>query len=348
MTRIVVRPERIRQFGPAQGCTFCLITNPELLEHFEVAPDNQYEDVLVRTIGPGGSFAEVLSAIPTRCHVLVASPSVFFDSPPSEQLGERKLIAMACNSTPTDVAAIAHFLGVIERTDPERLEARARRFFDLAERSEHLEIVDERVGTRLRFQHLTDHYEWNQQAGTLEWGQQQIAPMGEISVLPIFIRDFNPSLRLALDGQLCLHGHPILHNGTPSFLRSDQARIHAELQSMRNHPIVADVRHGEITALRAVTSEGAPAARMLEAMFRVDSRYRIVWEIGFAINTFHDLLPGNHAMNEVYGATDGCLHWGLGLTPYTQYHLDILCPDVCVLGSAGECLLGSRTMAVAS
>jgi len=49
-------------------------------------------------------------------------------------------------------------------------------------------------------------------------------------------------------------------------------------------------------------------------------------EIGFAHNVTLQLLDGNHAMNEVYGGlnegSDGCLHWGLGLTPYTQYHLD--------------------------
>ena len=45
-------------------------------------------------------------------------------------------------------------------------------------------------------------------------------------------------------------------------------------------------------------------------------------------------------MNEVYGGTEGCLHWGLGLTPYTQYHLDIISPGTTVYTDAGEVVLG--------
>jgi len=81
---------------------------------------------------------------------------------------------------------------------------------------------------------------------------------------------------------------------------------------------------------------------MLEHMFAVDSRYRIVWEIGHALNVSLDILPGNHAMNEVYGGVEGCLHWGLGLTPFTQYHLDIISPYTSVIGGAtGDVLLGT-------
>src|SRR5207249_6300741 len=72
----------------------------------------------------------------------------------------------------------------------------------------------------------------------------------------------------------------------------------------------------------------------------------IIWEIGFAINTFLDILPGNHAMNEVFGGTRGCLHWGLGLTPFTQYHIDMICPNTLVLNSNSEVLLGEDRKSV--
>jgi len=58
------------------------------------------------------------------------------------------------------------------------------------------------------------------------------------------------------------------------------------------------------------------------------------------VNTTHEILPGNHAMNEVYGGTHGCLHWGIGLTPFTQYHLDIISPGTTVSNDKGETLLG--------
>jgi hypothetical protein len=247
---------------------------------------------------------------------------------------------MACNSTPTSLAAIHHFLGVIERTDPERQQRFAERFFYRAERAGCLEIRDDRYHTRLVFSHLAADYEWNQQAGPLDWGDQQIAPSGEISVLPVFIQEFAADLRLALEGEISLCGHAILHAGTPSFLREDQARIHAQLETLRHHALIASVARGEVTSLRATHRSAAPAARMLEALFAVDSRYRIVWEIGFAINFWLELLPGNFAMNEVYGGTHGALHWGFGLTPFTQYHLDVICPGTRVY-AGGELLLGT-------
>lgn len=341
MNKITIHPDRIRQFGASDGCTFCLVTNPTIASLFEIQPGSGYSNHVIRTYDRDGTFTALLAALPEPAHVLVASPECFFDSPPPELLGRRKLIAMACNSTPTDVQAIRHFLAIIERTDPDRLESFAQRFFSIAEESDCLHFVNAEQGVQARFDHLSHSYEWNQQAGPLEWGQQQIAPMGEISVLPVFIRDFDARLRLAVNGEICFHGHPILHNGSPSFLRSDQARIHAAFSRMREHPLLARVRDGEITEVWARDPEAQPAVAMLETLFRVDSRYRILWEIGFAINTFLELLPGNHAMNEVYGGTNGCLHWGLGLTPYTQYHLDIICPGTCVVSNRGPILLGT-------
>ena len=47
-------------------------------------------------------------------------------------------------------------------------------------------------------------------------------------------------------------------------------------------------------------------------------------------------------MNEVYGGEHGCLHWGLGLTPFTQYHLDIISPDTTVYTENGEVILGDK------
>ena len=96
-------------------------------------------------------------------------------------------MAMACNSTPTPMEVVEHFLRVIERTDPKEQQAFADRFFERVEAADHLEMVDEACGTRAVFEHFSQDYEWNQQAGPIDWGTQQIAPSGEISVLPINI-----------------------------------------------------------------------------------------------------------------------------------------------------------------
>jgi hypothetical protein len=75
--------------------------------------------------------------IPERSHILVAAPECFFQSPPPELLGEqRKLMAMACNSTPITHAAIEHFLRVMEKTDPDEQRKLTDDFFDQGQASE--------------------------------------------------------------------------------------------------------------------------------------------------------------------------------------------------------------------
>lgn len=342
MSTIIVRPSRYRQFGPAEGSTFWFITNSDLIERFTIETDGSYAAYHTLTYDNEGAIDELLAChIPESAHILVASPNCFFRSPEPSKMGQRKLIAMACNSTPTSLEAIEHFLGILERTDPEHQQAMAERFFALGEASEQLTLVDETYETYATFDHLHDSYEWHQQAGPLAWGEQQIAPAGEISVLPTDIWKFSAELHLAVNGEIAFRGLPILHAGEASFLRTDQTRIWGQLHHIAHHALIARVQDGVITGLRPTHADVAPAARMLEMMFEVDSRYRLIWELGFAINTALDLLWGNHAMNEVYGGINGVLHCGLGLTPYTQYHLDIICPGTRVFGRDGELMLGS-------
>ena len=147
---------------------------------------------------------------------------------------------------------------------------------------------------------------------------------------------------MEIDGELSFRGLPILHNGEPSYLRADQSRIWKELSTIDEHAVIATVEKGFVTDLRATNPRSEPACRMLSRMFNVDSRYRMIEELGFALNTSLDLLPGNYAMNEVYGGTEGALHIGLGLTPYTQYHLDIICPDTYIENQDGQLVHGTK------
>jgi hypothetical protein len=341
-TSITVDPDQLRQFGEPEDSTFCLVTNPELMDVIQVIESGKYREYIKIPFRPDERFAEVLpERVPEPAHVLAISPGSFFESPPEDLLGpRRKLMGMACNSTPTSLSTIEHFLQIMQRTSPEEQAGFSDRFFDLLNEADYLVYADESRGTRAILQHLEPDLEWNQQAGPLDWGEQQIVPSGEISVLPIEITDFHEDLHLPLEGEIAFRGYPILHNGTPSFSRTDQARIHRKLASLNLHGVIASVSNGIITAIRPDNEGAQSAVDMLNAMFEVDSRYRIVWEIGHALNTSLDLLPGNHAMNEVYGGTQGCLHWGLGLTPFTQYHLDIISPDTTVYTDRGDVVLG--------
>ena len=266
--------------------------------------------------------------------MLVISPDVFFRSPEEDQIGSsQKLIAMACNSTPNSIEAIAHFVNVIENTNATEQEKYSDYFFDKLESCNSLEFYDPVTKTKAVFQHFFDDYTWNQQAGTLGNGEQQIAPSGEISVLPSDIWDFSENSGMEINGEITFHGTPILHSGEVSFSRSDQQRIWEELSTMSEGPIIASVEKGFISELNALDETAQQAVDILERMFAVDSRYRMIEEIGFAINSSLEIWPGNTAMNEVYGGKSGAIHYGLGLTPYTQYHLDIICPNTRVLAN---------------
>lgn len=350
-SEIVVDPSRIRQFGDPAGTVFCLVTNASLMDRVRLVRDAAYVDYrIIDFRGGEDEFARLMrEEVPEQAHVLVMSPEAFFQSPPVDVLGpRRKLLGMACNSTPTDLETLKHFLTCVEATDPQAQEEFSDRFFELAERGESLEYRDDRYGTVAVLRLFDRELVWNQQAGLVGWGEQQIVPAGEISVLPIEIRSFEDYLRLPLDGDIVFQGYPILHSGTPSFSRNDQERIHGKFWPMREYAVIAHVENGLITETSSPDPGGHVILEMFEALFTVDSRYRLVWEIGHALNTTLNILPGNHAMNEVYGGTQGCLHWGIGLTPFTQYHLDIISPGTVVRNDQGDIMLGTPTDAAAS
>jgi hypothetical protein len=344
MNKITIRPHRYRQFGLSESSTFCLVTNSAIAGNFLIEENGSYKAYLIITYDKGDDFEDILQyQIPEPAHILVISPEYLFSSPDPKKVGQKhKLAALACNSTPTSLEAVAHFVDVMEKTDPNEQQSFAERFFTIAETSEQLKIIDEFYGTTATFEHLNENYQWFEQAGFMDWGSQQLVPSGEISVLPLAHGKYSAEQRLAVNGELIFKGRPILHSGKPSFLREDQQRIYQKLSGLNKHALVVKVEDGVINEIRATHLDAQPAAEMLESMFEVDSRYRLIWEIGFGINTQLEMLPGNVGMNEVYGAKHGAIHWGLGLTPWTQYHLDIICPNTKVLSETGEFLIGSN------
>ncbi len=336
--RIQLHPERLPHFGEPEGAAFCLVTNARLVDAFEIGPAPGYAEVRVLAFEPGDDFDRLLAeSVPRPAHVLVVAPDCYFRSPGPEALGDRcKLSVMACNSTPASPEVIQHFLRVGEQTDPAGQAALADRFFDAAERAEQLVFEDQALGTRAVFAHREGELQWHEQVGPLDWGGQQLFPPGEVSVLPVGLYGAGMAESLPLEGTLGLRGKPVLHSGTPSFLPEDQARHFASLCALEHAAVVATVEAGRITGLAPSGPEAKPALETLEALLAVDSRYRLVVEIGLSVHLASTPFPGNAAMNEVVGGRRGTVHWGLGLIPYTQYHLDVLCPDTRVVDEAGR------------
>ena len=109
---------------------------PHDFGRFVIEADGAYRRTERLGFEAGDSVEDLLSAAAEPAHILVISPEWLFRSPTPEQLGPgRKLVAMPCNSTPTSLEAVLHFLEAMERTDPSAQQAFADRFFELAEES---------------------------------------------------------------------------------------------------------------------------------------------------------------------------------------------------------------------
>lgn len=339
---ITVPASRLRSFGESRDSTFCVITGPGMGVDYYIEPGPKYADALVLEYDGAVSFGRFLAdTVPRNAHLLVILPDFYFRSPSPEDLGpDRKLAVMACSSTPTTPEAIAHFIGIGEKTDPALQEAMVERFFECGEATDSLRFVSDEYDTVAEFQHLGDELSWHEQAGSLDWGEQQLFPSGEVSVLPVNVFGQNIEAALPITGTLALRGWPVLHSGMPSFLPSDQQRLFDQLATLEHDAVLATVENGVVTDLQPTSPSCVPAVRALTALCDVDSRYRTVLELGFGINTALTLFAGNSAMNEVYGGSAGAVHIGFGLTPFTQYHLDIICPGIRLENSAGRVILG--------
>jgi hypothetical protein len=296
----------------------------------------------MRTWEPGEDLVDVLDSLPEPAHVLVAAPGRLVTSPPPERIGRRKLVCFPAASTPLDPAAFAHYLSAFAATDPAALERRADAFFTAVGDAEALRIVDERHGTAATFDHLDEGYAWNQQAGPVDWGEQQIAPAGELSVLPADVMGFDPTRRLAIDGELALAGTPIVHGGAAPYDLDDQERRYRALATAADHPVILSVEAGVIVDHKATDASCAPAAEALAVLFDEDERYRIVLELGVGIHPDVALQPGNRSMNEVHGPGDGVVHLGIGLTPDTTYAPIVVCPDTTIRTADGAFVAGAR------
>lgn len=340
---IKVNASKIVNFGESNSDTiFCVITNSHLKNEFSVDVGEKYKSSCVFAIDSSDQFFDLMKQdVPENSHILVVLPNVYFKSPPAAILGKkRKLGVLACSSTPSNVDSIQHFIQVAENTDPVSQDAFADRLFSLGEKTESLFFYDKNTKTKAVFKHLHDHFSWHEQIGILDWGQQQLFPSGEISVLPVNVFDQNIESALDVTGELTFKGTAILHSGTPSFTHIDQQRLYEDLATLNDDSVIVSLKHGHITSLKASSNKSLPAVRALEALMYVDSRYSVLLEIGLGVNTNHKLVSGNSAMNEVYGGRKGVVHLGLGLTPYTQYHIDILCPDTILYTKEEQWILG--------
>lgn len=342
-SQVIVKPSAFRQFGTSAD-TFCLVTDEEFADDFTIAPSHL--ESMVIPVGPDGDLGKLLAAdIPETADVVAICRRTFLSSPDAATIGAgRRIVVLPCASTPVALPHIRYALQVIERTDPAAQELRADQFFGAVEKAAELRIVDGENGTSCTFDPLGDDYSWNQQAGFLGPGEQQIAPAGELSVLPVDIMEFDGDRRLAMNGTLAFKGWPIVHAGYDRELDAAQADLYERLTPLHRNPLIATIENGVITEIRdpAHTDEGGALVAVFDELFAAEPHYRTIWELGFGINTDMELSPANSGLNEVYGARDGVVHIGLGLTPSTTFALTFICPSSAVVDGAGGLILGNK------
>ncbi|MEV0222903.1 hypothetical protein [Streptomyces sp. NPDC050704] len=336
--------DHFSQFGdPVE--TFCLITSEGSGEMTGLLPGSGYSRVHHLSLPLTKSLGELLSegSVPPDAHVLAVCPGRFLDSPSPDDLGKRKLAVMPAGSTPLTTEYVDYFLRSAVRTDTALQTATAEEFFERVGDSDGLTIVDDSTGSEATFDYTAGDCVWNQQAGVLEPGDQQIFPSGKLSVTAAEITTFEPEARLlGLNGDLTLHGWPIVHRHTDPTDGTDQQRLFEALTPLVSHPVTLRVAGGSIEGVTPRSAGARSAAAALESLLDDDPRYRVIWELGFGINTTTEIIPANCGPNEVYGATSGVVNLGLGITPTTRFALAFLCPRSSLLTSDGNPVLGAR------
>ncbi|MEY2248769.1 hypothetical protein [Streptomyces sp. BF23-18] len=331
------------QFGRPAG-TFCLITSEQYGELFSLDSGGGYSRVLRLTLPSGTRLGELIErSVPEDARVLAVCPGQFLDSPTPRELGGRRLAVLPAGSTPLTGEQVGSLLRTAARTDVTQHARVAEEFFDRVGDSDRLTIVDDVSGTEAEFDHTVGDCVWNQQAGVLEEGDQQIFPSGKLSVTAAEITTFEPEARLlGLHGDLTLRGWPIVHRHRDPADGADQQRLFEALSPLVSSPVTLRVAAGSIESVTPQTPGATSAAVALEKLLTDDPRYRVIWELGFGINTSTQIIPANCGPNEVYGATGGVVNLGLGITPATRFALAFLCPRSSLVTSDGTAVLGAR------
>ncbi|MEX5709343.1 hypothetical protein AB1484_13765 [Parafrankia sp. FMc6] len=341
MTQFVVHPDRHREFGSPSE-TFLLLTQTDRVEDFVLAPSTRYRHCAMGTIDADQSLEAVLLSgrYPADADIFVVCPDRFVTSPEPAAIGPtRRVVVMPCGSTPVTDAQVAYFLTVVEHTDPVALESRADRLFAALGETPFVWLTAPRASTSATFT-VSGDYEWNQQAGPLAPGEQQIAPSGEASAAPTGLYRFDTSHRLGLNGSVTLYGAPIVHRGDDPECLAEQAGLFEDLDVLRESPVILDLADGMVTDARPAEPAAKRAVAALTDLYAADDAYRVVWEFGIGLNPVLHQQPGNCGLNEMYGANNGVVHLGFGLTPTTRYALTFTCADTVLTDKDGNSVAG--------
>jgi len=111
-----------------------------------------------------------------------------------------------------------------------------------------------------------------------------------------------------------------------------QEQVYRNLVDIERCAVIVRVAGGVIEDIRCTSNESRFAVQ-LNGLIESDDNYRKIHEIGFGLNPNDGFfLDENFLPNEMQLG----VHFGLGLTPYTKFHLDIACSAVSAISDMGN------------
>jgi hypothetical protein len=343
-------------FGDPDGCSFVILAAPDVVDQLTITGGVGY---LNRTLVPAAAVEVpvVLQRMPARSHVFCITSDGPFLSPNASNVSSIKLGVLPMYSTGFSWAKLATALDLIGALDFSEQYAESQRVIAIISDATRLILTSTRFQTRAELElgaTWDDLYVFNQ-SGPISWGRQSVVPGGEVSLLTDGHGDYSAASRFNLSGTVPIYGYPVLHRGScpcrdvrgeqagsdlacatagKAALARKQVEIFENLTGIQHQAITATVEAGCIVDLQPAGRDRVATDQLL-ALFAEDNRYRKIHELGLGLNpsdTF--FLPQNFLPNEMRRG----VHFGLGLTPFTEFHLDLTCPTITVEAEVGGTL----------
>jgi hypothetical protein len=325
-------------FGPPAGVGFTLLVSPDLAGLIEVVDRDRYSNTCVEIMSPN-DLPEIIESLSGPSHVLCVTSDERFVSP---RYGRRnvKLGVVPLYSTQPSFGKLKGMLELLQSLDYTTQDAASDQLVRALDGTNRLELRDERFAAKawLDVWSGPNQLHFFKQAGPLPWGGQCVLPSGEVSLLTDPHGAFSTERTFALSGTLVLDGTPIVHRGMcPCQISrarqcpaaggersgvqtcpAEHSELFARLATLRHSPVEVSLTGGEIDGLRCLGPD-TTASHCLTELFERDASYRKVHEIGFGLNSPKTGAAGeNYLPNEMVKG----MHFGLGLTPFTAFHLD--------------------------
>ena len=330
-------------YGDCSNVNFTALLSGVLKGNVEFINREGYEKFEVVFI-EGEKMTEFINSLPCdQYHVFCISCDASFKSPPKASKNI-KLGVLPMYSTGFTFEKLSKALNIIYEIEYDSIYSKSIKIINEIQNSDEIEFINNEYGTSATldlcapFQRL---YYFNQ-TGNIDWGQQTVLPNGEFSILTDYHGEYSYNSKFVLNGELLINGFPILHKGScpcTSFQKpinchneecevvtrskiTDLAQnfVFKRLSDIYHNKYIFHLKNGIVSEITPINEKDEFFYQIQELM-NVDFQYQKIHEIGFGLLDRNYFFPENFLPNELLKG----VHFGLGLTPYTDYHIDLAC-----------------------